>query len=76
MVDGAGKIIGQATNPRKGGKGSNEDLYRNFQKDSTLTMNQRNSNAHFHNLTAGLIQNRSEADNQTLIKLGSAVKVK
>jgi hypothetical protein len=76
IVGGDNKVVAQANSPVRNNPNSNEKLYSRYVKDSTSTMNQRNANAHFHNLTAGLIENRSEMDNETLIKLGKAVKVK
>jgi len=76
IVGGDNKVVAQANSPVRNNPGSNERLQSQYTKDSTYTMNQRNANAHFHNLTAGLIENRSEMDNETLVKLGKAVRTK
>ena len=75
IADGSNKVVGQAKSAKKNNPGSNEDLYRQYKKDSTSTMNSRNRNADFYNLTSGNKKVMTEEDKKTLIKLGKAVKV-
>jgi hypothetical protein len=58
IVDGSGKKVKEA---KKGqGKFSNESLYRQFQSDSTNTMNSNNRAARHYNLQTGRAQANAE----------------
>ena len=76
IIGGDGKVVAEAktTNFFKGEK--NKDLYREFQKDSTNTMNSRNRNTMIYNITGGAksTNNATEAEKQLLVRLGKARK--
>lgn len=59
IIDGSGRMVKSAD--RAKGK-SNEALYKEFQKDSTATMDARNRNARFFNLQTGKAKNVTEAE--------------
>jgi hypothetical protein len=54
----------------------NESLYNEYKKDSTMTMNSRNRNANFYNVTGGgkSPESFSEADKEMMVRLGKAIK--
>lgn len=76
IIGGDGKVVAEAktTNFFKGEK--NKDLYKEFQKDSTNTMNSRNRNTMHYNITGGAksTNNATEAEKQLLVRLGKAKK--
>ena len=67
IVDGKGKSIKVAN------KG-NEQLYREYKRDSTNTMNMRNKNANFYNVQTGTKKNLTSSDKKILVNLGKAKK--
>lgn len=67
IVDGKGKSIKVAN------KG-NEQLYREYKRDSTNTMNMRNKNANFYNVQTGTKKNLTSSDKKTLVNLKKAKK--
>ena len=76
IIGGDGKVIAEAkaTNFFKGEK--NKDLYKEFQRDSTNTMNSRNRNEMHYNITGGAksTNKANEKEKELLIKLGKAKK--
>jgi hypothetical protein len=76
IIGGDGKVVAEAktTNFFKGEK--NKDLYKEFQRDSTNTMNSRNRNTMQYNITSGAksTNNATEAEKQLLVRLGKAKK--
>lgn len=67
VVDGAGKTIKTSTS---GSEKSREDLRRSYVKDSTDTMDRRNKNADYFNVTSGSKKNLSSSDKKSLVSLG------
>jgi hypothetical protein len=73
IVDGKGNTVKKATS-RVGQKTANERLYREFKRDSTNTMNSRNANANFRNISVGAKKNLTAKDKDTLSSLGKIKK--
>lgn len=69
IVDGGGKTIKTSTT---GSKKSREDLEKTYKKDSTDTMQRREKNANYYNVTSGSKKNLTDADKRDLLKLGKA----
>lgn len=67
IIDGKGKSIKVAN------KG-NEQLYREYKRDSTNTMNMRNKNANFYNVQTGTKKNLTSSDKKILVNLKKAKK--
>lgn len=65
IVDGKGKSVKVAN------KG-NEQLYREYKRDSTNTMNMRNKNANFYNVQTGAKKNLTNSDKKILVDLKKA----
>jgi hypothetical protein len=65
IVDGKGKSVKVAN------KG-NEQLYREYKRDSTNTMNMRNKNANFYNVQTGAKKNMTNSDKKILVDLKKA----
>lgn len=77
VTDGSGKGSKVASS-RKGISTGNKELYNEFKKDSTSTMNMRNKNAMQYNITSGAksTNKANEKEKQILVNLGKAKKVK
>lgn len=69
IVDGGGKTIKTSI---PGSKKSQDDLRTTFKSDSTSTMQSRNKNANFRNLTAGSKKKLTDEDKRTLVLTGRA----
>jgi hypothetical protein len=69
IVDGGGKTIKTSIS---GSQKSREDLRREYVKDSTDTMQRREKNANYYNVTSGSKKNLTAADKKDLLKLGKA----
>lgn len=66
VVDGSNKTIKTST---PGSQSSRENLRREYVKDSTDTMDRRNKNANYYNVTSGSKKNLSDVDKKDLISL-------
>jgi len=66
VVDGGGKTIKTST---PGSQSSRENLRREYVKDSTDTMDRRNKNANYYNVTSGSKKDLTDADKKGLISL-------
>jgi len=64
IVDSKNKIIKTSTT---GSQGSRENLRREFVKDSTDTMQRRNKNANYYNVTSGSKKELSDSDKKGLV---------
>ena len=53
IVDGSGQMVKEAKRGQKKSFLSNEDLYREYKRDSINTMNSRNKEARFYNVQSG-----------------------
>jgi hypothetical protein len=69
IVDGGNKTVKTSVS---GSKKSRENLRREYVKDSTDTMDRRNKNANYYNVTSGSKKNLTDADKKGLISLGKA----
>jgi hypothetical protein len=69
IADGGGKTIKTSIS---GSKKSREDLRTSFVKDSTDTMQRREKNANYYNITSGSKQNLTDAEKKSLVKQGKA----
>lgn len=67
ITDSNNKTIASS---KEGSKKSISELRSSFVKDSTDTMNRRNSNANYYNLTSGSKKNLSDSDKKTLLTGG------
>jgi len=71
IVDGKGSKVKEAKGVTRK---SNEQLYREYKRDSTYTMDRRNRNANFRNINTGKKENLSAADLKTLKNLDKIKK--
>jgi hypothetical protein len=71
IVDGKGSKVKESKGVTRR---SNEELYREYKRDSTDTMNRRNRNANFRNISTGKKDNLSAADLKTLKNLDKIKK--
>jgi hypothetical protein len=71
IVDGKGSKVKEAKGVTRK---SNEELYREYKRDSTYTMDRRNRNANFRNINTGKKENLSAADLKTLKNLDKIKK--
>lgn len=69
IVDGGGKTTKTSIS---GSKKSREDLRTSFVKDSTDTMDRRNKNANYYNITSGSKKVLTDAEKKALVKQGKA----
>lgn len=69
IVDGSGKTIKTSI---PGSQKSRDDLYASFKSDSTSTMQSRNKNANYRNITTGNKKILTDEDKKTLVKTGRA----
>lgn len=69
IVDGGGKTIKTSTT---GSQKSREDLRKSFVKDSTDTMQRREKNANYYNITSGSKKNLTDAEKKALARQGKA----
>ena len=69
IVDSGNKTVKKSVT---GSQKSREDLRTSFVKDSTDTMQRRNSNSNFYNVASGSKKDLSESDKKSLISLGKA----
>ena len=73
IVDSSGSKVKTATT-NKGSDYGNKMLYREYQRDSTDTMNRRNKNANFYNVQTGTKKNLTNSDKKILVDLKKAKK--
>jgi hypothetical protein len=71
IVDGGGKTIKTSIT---GSKLSAKELQADYKKDSTDTIQRREKNANYYNITSGSKKNLTDAEIKELIKLGKAKK--
>jgi hypothetical protein len=71
IVDGKGAKVNEAKGVTRR---SNEQLYREYKRDSTNTMDRRNRNANFRNISTGKKDNLSASDLKTLKTLDKIKK--
>jgi len=71
IVDGKGSKVKESKGVTRK---SNEQLYREYKRDSTNTMDRRNRNANFRNISTGKKDNLSAADLKTLKSLDKIKK--
>lgn len=71
IVDSKGSKVKEAKGVTKR---SNEQLYREYKRDSTNTMDRRNRNANFRNISTGKKDNLSASDLKTLKTLDKIKK--
>jgi hypothetical protein len=69
IVDAGGKTIKTSIS---GSQSSRDNLRRDFVSDSTDTMNRRNKNANYYNVSSGSKKNLTDADKKTLLSMGKA----
>jgi hypothetical protein len=70
IVDSKNKIIKTSTS---GSQSSRENLRREYVKDSTDTMDRRNRNANYYNVTSGSKKQLSAADKKSLLAQKKAI---
>jgi hypothetical protein len=71
IVDGKGSKVKESKGVTRK---SNDQLYREYKRDSTDTMDRRNRNANFRNISTGKKDNLSAADLKTLKSLDKIKK--
>lgn len=69
ITDGKNNIINSS---KEGSKKSISNLRNTYVKDSTETMNRRNNNANYYNLTSGSKKQLTNLDKKSLLKTGKA----
>lgn len=75
IVDGQGKLV-KTADSKVGANTSNERLKKEFQRDSTNTMNRREANLNFVNVNTGNKKNLTAKDLQSLRDLTKIKKTK
>jgi hypothetical protein len=68
IIDAKGKVV-KAAESSIGPKTANKNLYREYQRDSTNTMDRRNRNANFRNINVGSKKELSDSDKKSLLGL-------
>jgi hypothetical protein len=69
IVDSGNKTVKKSVT---GSQSSRENLRKEFVRDSTDTMQRRNNNANYYNVTSGSKKDLTDKDKKDLLKLGKA----